>query len=140
MSLRLRSRRPGVTLLELLVVLVLLSLAGALVVPALRSGVGPSADASPGPFDTARGLAARRGETMRVEVAADGRWAVRALRDTTVTPLAAGAASDDAAAPRPGDIAGAWIVSPLGLCVPVPGGAAPHASAAWNPVQCAPAR
>lgn len=131
--------RTGVTLVELLVVLLLLGIAGALVVPAWRASVGLSDTEGRDPFVSARALAARRGESMRVDISPLGAWRVGAQRDTTAAILAMGA-PDATGASGTGDIAGAWVVSPLGLCLPIPGGAAPHAAVVWNPVQCAPAR
>jgi prepilin-type N-terminal cleavage/methylation domain-containing protein len=58
------SPRRGVTLLELLVVLVVLGIGAALVTPALRTP--NSTDTTTDAFTTARRDAARRGETQHV--------------------------------------------------------------------------
>ncbi|MEO7996716.1 MAG: prepilin-type N-terminal cleavage/methylation domain-containing protein [Gemmatimonadaceae bacterium] len=88
--------RRGVTLLELLVVLVLMAIAAALVLPAIRfpradvlqgdENIGTTGDAnasalmqSPevdGVLTQARRLAIKRGEPVRLRVATDGVWAI----------------------------------------------------------------
>lgn len=93
-SQRFGTQRRGVTLLELLVVLVLMAIASALVVPALRfpsaswatddggsltgqrqSGLLPTPEVD-GVLAGARRLALKRGEPVRLRVASDGVWAV----------------------------------------------------------------
>ena len=119
-----RARR-GVTLLELLVVLLLLGLAVALTLP--RISLPRAADEGDPLARTVamgRALALRRAEALRLEVDADGRWRLLA-RDSV---LQRGVVP--AAAPlRLG-------ISPLGVCVPEPGddGDAP----AWDAGTCAP--
>lgn len=121
-------RRRGVTLVELLVVLVILGIGGAIVVPAMRD-LGP-AEAEPSSAVVARDLAARRGESVRVVVEPSGAWRATAERDTTDAPLARGAAATFPS--------GTWTVTPVGLCLPRPMAGAPSpATAAWDPVRCA---
>ena len=82
--------RRGVTLLELLVVLVLMGIAAAGVAPALRPPLASRAGDGRGPADvdeliaTARRTAIRRGEPLRLRVATDGVWALVAFRDGTL--------------------------------------------------------
>lgn len=89
--------RRGVTLLELLVVLVLMAIASALVVPALRfpstslgseDGASISGERQTGLIPTpevdgvlanARRIALKRGEPVRLRVAPDGVWAIAPL-------------------------------------------------------------
>ena len=108
----------GVTLLELLVVLVLIGLVAALTAPALLREPAPAAGAA-GAAATAesrltayaRGAAVRRGETLALDVAPDGRWTLRVAHGDTL-PLDAGTLDARPAAPR------RLLVTPLGLCLP----------------------
>ena len=121
-----RRERRGVTLLELLVVLLLLGLAVALTLPRIAIPRGlDEGDPLVRTVAMGRALALRRAEALRLEVDADGRWRLLA-RDSVLqrgsvpatTPLRLG-------------------ISPLGVCVPEPGddGATP----AWDAAACAPA-
>ena len=77
-----RSVRRGVTLLELLVVLVLLAVTAAVVLPTFMP---PSTTAGADPTATvvasARRVAIRRGEPLRLRIASDGIWALVTLHD-----------------------------------------------------------
>ncbi len=77
-----RSSRRGVTLIELLVVLVLLAVTAAIVLPALTP---PAAASDDDPAATvvasARRLAIRRGEPLRLRIDTDGVWALVTLHD-----------------------------------------------------------
>ncbi|MEO7363088.1 MAG: prepilin-type N-terminal cleavage/methylation domain-containing protein [Gemmatimonadaceae bacterium] len=87
--------RRGVTLLELLVVLVLMAIASALVLPAVRFPRADTLEGDPttpsstsplraliqspevdGVLTQARRLAIKRGEPVRLRVATDGVWAI----------------------------------------------------------------
>lgn len=126
----------GVTLLELLVVLVLLGIAAAVVAPVLR--VPPRADAG----DTlqrvvadARALAVRRAESLVLDVAPDGAWTL-ATRDAAL--VAQGRVEAAATSSIPARL----VVTALGACVPDPSpNAAPGSAldAAWDPAACRPA-
>ncbi len=120
--------RRAFTLLEILVVLVLLGLSAAVVAPALRL---PTAAAPEAPLVRARALAVRRGESVRFETLADGRWQVAAAADTAGAILLAGNAAS-AADPA---VAGLVVISPLGSCLPE--GPAVQRAAAWDPARCA---
>jgi prepilin-type N-terminal cleavage/methylation domain-containing protein len=76
--------RRGVTLLELLVVLVVMGIAAAVVAPALVRPVARPAGAS-GSVESlvadARRTAIRRGQPVRLRLAADGVWALVAASD-----------------------------------------------------------
>lgn len=108
---QLHDSRRGFTLVELIVVLVLLILATALVAPAFifREDTGPSPLA--GVVSGVQKLAARRGETLYLNVAEDGSWS------------AEGAASREAGLLAKGDLGRGYrgprftlVVSPLGSC------------------------
>ena len=124
-----RRARRGVTLLELLVVLLLLGLAVALTLPRLSVPRGPD-DGDPLARTAAMGraLALRRAEALRLEVDADGRWRLLA-RDSVLHRGAITGTIPGVAPLRLG-------ISPLGVCVPEPtdSGAAP----AWDAGACAP--
>ena len=80
-----RPVRRGVTLLELLVVLILLAVTAAVVMPALRP---PSTTVEADPAATvvasARRVAIRRGEPLRLRIASDGVWGLVTLHDGVV--------------------------------------------------------
>ena len=119
--------RRGFTLIELLVVLVLMGLAFALVAPTLARPSGPERDPTQRVLDAARAAAVRRGETMLLDVRADGRWTVTGSADGV--PVLAGTLA-------PGR-ARRLTISPLGACMPDLGVDATIGAAAWDPLRCA---
>ena len=129
MPLAVRSH-PGVTLLELLVVLALLGVGAAVVAPALR--LPAARDAAADPVARTRALALRRAETLRLVVDRDGQWNVRPARDDAAPPLASGVLAPS----RTDSLPARLVVTPLGDCLADVGVAAP---VAWDPVRCAPA-
>lgn len=120
--------RRAITLLELLVVLVLLGLSAAVVLPTLRL---PAPAAAESPLVRARTLALRRGEAVRLNTDAEGRWTVRATADALGAILLEG---DGVASPIDGS-ARSVVISALGTCLPE--GAPVAGSPAWDPVRCA---
>ena len=140
----LAAARRGVTLLELLVVLLLLGLAAALVAPVLRLPTERGAAAGSDPLaraaDAARDLALRRGESLVLAVAPDGRWSVAPAERTAAAdgaPLLLGRL--DGGAPAR---ALRVVVSALGTCVPdaPPGDAGAWSDdAVWDAAACRPA-
>ncbi|MGZ8414640.1 MAG: prepilin-type N-terminal cleavage/methylation domain-containing protein [Gemmatirosa sp.] len=121
-----RPARRGVTLLELLVVLLLLGLAAALAAPRLlRPRAADAGDPLARTVAMGRALALRRAEALRLEIDADGRWRLvardsvlqRGALPTATTPLRLG-------------------ISPLGVCMPEPADDAP--APAWDAAACAP--
>jgi prepilin-type N-terminal cleavage/methylation domain-containing protein len=120
-----RRARRGVTLLELLVVLLLLGLAMALTLPRIAiPRVAEVGDPLARAVAAARAQALRRAEALRLEVDADGRWRLLA-RDSVLQRGQLPAASPL----RLG-------ISPLGVCVPEPMDDA--AAPAWDAGACAP--
>jgi type II secretory pathway pseudopilin PulG len=117
-----------------LVVLVLLGLAATVVAPAWRMPAAAPGAARADMFANARRVATHRGEGVRLLLGADGAWTVRATADTSGAVLLAGPAD----ASRAIGISEAYLISPIGWCVP--DGAAPAGTAAWDPVRCQPAR
>lgn len=79
-ALPFRARR-GVTLLELLVVLVLMGISAAVVAPALNPPAESRANSSVALVERARRAATARGEPVRLQIAADGAWAIVSLRE-----------------------------------------------------------
>lgn len=146
---RIRPRRCGVTLLELLVVLVLMAISAALVLPALSAksvdtslseDAVASATASNGQsflapdavigaiLTNTRRLAVKRGEPMRLRVAQDGVWAV--------VPLKGGPAISDGRAPLPLLWFPDVVVDALGACVLSRLVVAPAGAHAWDALAC----
>ena len=120
--------RQGFTLIELIVVLLLMGLAFALVAPSLTRRPVPDIGATQRVLDAARSTAVRRGETMLLDVRADGRWAVTGGADTA--PVLRGVI--DPAPARAHRI----TISPLGACMYDPAGSATVDSGAWDPLRC----
>ena len=125
-------RRRGFTLLELLVVLVLLGLGAFLVVPVLRLP-GPSR-IDDGAIQRARATAIRRGESVRLTMATDGVWSVRATADTGGAILLSGAGADASGTGQSQSI----VITALGACLPE--GAAAVGVRAWDPARCTASR
>lgn len=106
-----RTPRRGFTLVEVIVVMVLLVLATALVAPAFifRDDAGDSPLASV--VSGVQKLAARRGETLYLNVAEDGSWNVEGAASREAGRLAEGDLGRDYGGPR-----FTLVVSPLGSC------------------------
>ncbi len=121
------SRRRGVTLPELLVVLVLLGLGSAIVLPLVRRGV-PRADNIDGRLVAdARRLAIGRAQPVRFRLAATGGWSVTTGSGAL---LSAGTVAGDYPAVD-------LVIDPLGGCLPV---ASPTRVQVIDPMTCAPPR
>lgn len=101
----------GFTFVEVIVVLVLLVLATALVAPAFifreEAGRSPLADVVSG----VQKLAARRGETLYLNVSEDGSWSVEGAASREEGHVAEGRLGTDYRGPR-----FTLVVSPLGSC------------------------
>lgn len=121
---------PGVTLLELLVVLVLLGLAAALAAPAFITPGGAPGSALGEPLHAARVNAIRRAETLYLTVSPTGHWRLDAPSDTTA-PLATGVEGGYAG---PGVTV---IVSSLGTCGLDAASQAAGRALAIDPLTCA---
>jgi prepilin-type N-terminal cleavage/methylation domain-containing protein len=127
--------RAGVTLVELLLVLVILGIVTTLVVPGTasvwRSGASPDADGPPG-LAAARRLAVARGVTVRLTTTADGEW--RVTIPGTADPLASG--RDDKAGGVPTDLFTDLLIDPLGTCRPGAQSATRAPDAAFDAGRC----
>jgi len=124
---------PGVTLLELLVVLLVIGLVTALAAPALvRPQPADVAESSATRvIDRARAAAVRRGETLALDVSRDGRWTLLVAHADSL-PLDSGTL--DTREPR---VPRRLVLSPLGLCLPDATDDAPgDATAAWDAAAC----
>ncbi len=106
----LASRRGAFTLVEVIVVLILLGLAAGLVAPAIifsdREPQSQLAQVIAGTRD----LAARRGESLHMHVAASGDWTVEGAASIAEGALASGRIDDF---PGPSFT---LVVSPIGTC------------------------
>ncbi len=123
--------RRGVTLLELLVVLLLLGITAALVLPALapRLALRPgNDDARSALVATSRRLAIRRGESLRLRLDADGVWALVAKGDGAVvdTGRLPTRGREEALAPM------LLTIDALGSCIP----SATHVDEIFDPLTC----
>jgi prepilin-type N-terminal cleavage/methylation domain-containing protein len=108
-----RGPTPGFTLAEIVVVLVVLGLAAALVAPALIPPQREAPASLTAVIEHVQDMAARRGETLVLEVSANGSWRVVGTAAIDEGPLEAGALSEQ------GDLGGfALRVAPLGSCGP----------------------
>lgn len=116
---------PGLTLIEVVVVLVLLGLAAALVAPTLAPPRPAPADPLAAAAASARALALRRAEPLRFAVALDGAWTVTS--DGGSDSLRAVGRLD--AVPRAPLV---LRISPLGACTADP-------PAVWDAATCTPA-
>lgn len=131
--------RRGVTLLELLVVLLLLGITAALVLPALAPRLASrpeGADGVAGLVASARRQAIRRAESLKLRVDRDGIWALVSARD--------GAVVDGGRIPLRGAEQGVepteLTIDALGSCMPSGSGAsASSAPRRFDPMSCAPA-
>jgi prepilin-type N-terminal cleavage/methylation domain-containing protein len=117
------ARRAGVTLVELLVVLVIVGLATTVVVPAVRVPEAAAASQED-PLRVAQRLAVQRGEALALTVQADGPWVVTrsAQPDDTI--------STGRSAPS---VVGTMSILPTGACLPV---ALSATRGAWDPISC----
>ena len=113
-------------------VLVLLGLGAFLVVPVLRLP-GPSRTDA-GAIERARATAIRRGESVRLTIAADGIWSVRATADTGGVILLSGAGADASGTGESQSI----VITALGACLPEAGAAV--VVGAWDPARCTASR
>jgi len=104
-----RHETAGITLLELLVVLVLLALGAALAAPLVVTRGAPATPPLDAALHAARANAVRRAETLSLTISTTGHWRLDAATDTTA-PLATGAA------PGYSGPALTVVVSPLGTC------------------------
>ncbi len=100
----------GVTLLELLIVLVVMTVAAALVLPAFGARPTPAESIQTRVIAAARRTAIRRAEPLRIRLFADGAWSIRSQRDGALVD----SGSVHEALP-PSEV----LVDPLGSCIPV---------------------
>jgi prepilin-type N-terminal cleavage/methylation domain-containing protein len=121
--------RRGVTLIEMLVVIILIALAAGMVVPMLRSAPRPAPSLA-GLIPGARDAAARRGETVRLRVSDNGDW--RLTGDAAGDSIAAGRVEPFEGLPL------TLVVGPLGSCQLEPEAAGPggRRPPAIDPLTC----
>ncbi len=121
--------RPGFTLVEILVVLIMMGLAAALVAPAL---LAPHHHASTlnDVVAGAREAAARRGEVLYLSIEPTGRWRLEGGANPLEGTLAAGRVEPFVAVPV------TLIVSPLGSCAFDVRSAAAASAITLEPLTC----
>ncbi len=113
-----------------MVVLVIVGLAAAVVAPAFGSLRAEPDTASA--FAIAKAHATRRGDPLRLSLDASGRWQLSAHGDTTASAIARGADTSG--------VAGEWLISPAGHCLPLRSASLPSTAAVWDPIRCVAAR
>ncbi|MEO7521223.1 MAG: prepilin-type N-terminal cleavage/methylation domain-containing protein [Gemmatimonas sp.] len=131
-----RARR-GVTLLELLVVLVLMGVSAAVVLPVLEPPRQARSDDETAVIAAARHAAIRRGEPVRLRIEKDGVWALVSLREGNT--IGSGRVPLDNAhrsSERSGTVD--LRIDAMGTCVPsaISVGNADVASALFDPLRC----
>jgi prepilin-type N-terminal cleavage/methylation domain-containing protein len=103
--------RSGFTLVEVIVVLILLAVSAALVAPAILFPEREATSALVPVVNAARQLAARRGETLYLQVASDGKWRVFGAASLTEGAITEGRLEDNYEAP-----AFTLVIAPIGSC------------------------
>ena len=121
--------RPGFTLVEMLVVLILMGLAAALVAPVLLAPHHHAATLSD-LVASAREAAARRGEVLHLTIEPTGQWRLEGGANPLEGTLAAGRLEPFLAAPV------TLIVSPLGSCAFDVRSASAASALALEPLTC----
>jgi prepilin-type N-terminal cleavage/methylation domain-containing protein len=121
-------RSYGYTLLEVIVVLLLLTVAASVVAPSLISRP-PVQQAIPGLIGAARDAAVRRGESVRLRIDASGGWQVVAGAPPRGDILLSGRLNQPVGSTE-------LIFSPLGTCAPDVGSLVPR-EVAIDPLTCA---
>jgi prepilin-type N-terminal cleavage/methylation domain-containing protein len=121
----------GYTLLEMIVVLILLTIATMVTLP---SFLGPRRDESSSirnVVERGRAAAVRRGELVRLHIGASGEWQITAGSAPNGEVLAAGRLSGTSGS---ADL----LFSPLGTCGTPPEDPVPPALASFEPLTCEP--
>ena len=108
---RMSTHRPGVTLLELIVVLALMGLMLAIAAPAFITPRAAGESGLTGVVATARRAAVLRAEPVTVVIEATGAWAIEGDATPNARPIATGTLAEPVGQLR-------VRVSPLGTCVP----------------------
>ena len=124
--LNVRGKR-GYTLIEMIVVLLLLTIAASVVAPSFILPRRDDASSLRNIVQSGRATAIRRGELVRLHIAGSGEWQLTA--DGTV--LSSGRLSDTRGS---ADL----LFSPLGSCGTVPEDPMPEALASFDPLTCEP--
>jgi prepilin-type N-terminal cleavage/methylation domain-containing protein len=123
-------RRGGYTLLEVIVVLVLLTIAAAVVAPSLLGSRPEGLSSLEAVLERARESAVRRGELVRLRIDRSGAWqAVAGTGGQTELLMSGGLAEPEAS---PIDL----IFSPLGTCAPAPESIPVQALVGLDPLTC----
>jgi prepilin-type N-terminal cleavage/methylation domain-containing protein len=122
--------RKGLTLIEMLVVLLLMGLSAALVAPALLRPAQPAEPALAPLLRNTRNAAVRRGETIYLRIGASGAWRVQGSGVAAEGDLATGQLAGFRGPPL------TLVFSPLGTCGPTAETAAAGRALSLNPLTC----
>jgi prepilin-type N-terminal cleavage/methylation domain-containing protein len=117
----------GYTLIEMIVVLLLLTIAASVVAPSFILPRHDDESSLRNIVQSGRAAAVRRGEIVRLRIAGSGQWQLIAGR----TVLSSGRLSDTRGSAE-------LLFSPLGSCGPVPEDPVPEALANLDPLTCEP--
>lgn len=130
-----RKSRAGFTLVELIVVLLLLSIAAAVVGPSLWFAPRPPPDSELlALVGGARDAAIRRGETVRLRIDRSGAWLALAGASASETVARDTLMSGRLAAPRAASTD--LFLSPLGTCAPAVESESAFLPAGLDPLTC----
>jgi Tfp pilus assembly protein FimT len=124
-----KPRRMGYTLLEVMVVLILLTLASAVVVPSLLTRVPNDSNSLQRVVANAREAAVRRGELVRLSIDRSGAWQATAGTLPVTDILMSGRLSDTRGSVE-------LLFSPLGTCGPSAEDALIEGGVTLDPLSC----
>jgi prepilin-type N-terminal cleavage/methylation domain-containing protein len=121
----------GYTLIEMIVVLLLLTIAATVVAPSFLVAPKDASSTLRTIVRNGRAAAVRRGEPVRLRISESGEWQISAAGDSSRDVVAAGRISDTRGS---ADL----LFSPLGTCGSVPEDPMPDALASLDPLTCEP--
>lgn len=125
-----KSHRAGFTLLEVIVVLLLLSIAAAVVAPSLLPSRAEPVSELRTLVDLAAQQSVRQGQMLTLRIEPSGVWQILAGAAPARELLASGRLSQRL--PDGVDL----VLSPLGTCAPAAGRSASRALGTYDPIMC----
>lgn len=124
-----RARTAGYTLIEVIVVLVILTIAAAIVAPSLLAPRPNESSSLTAVMGEAHAAAVRRAEMIRLQIDRSGAWQATAAPSGKPELLMSGRIS-------PPESAIDLLFSALGTCGPTPEGGTPPAWVTFDPLTC----